>query len=122
MPPFIAEDNPSAAERFVRSVFEVVERLIDFPESGRIVPEFGELAIREVIRKPCRIIYRVGRKMTEIRVSKIEAAERQIELSMRLLFQNEDPIGIHTLAAAGFRILRDLGGKADTQIHQHLKR
>jgi len=60
--------------------------------------------------------------MTEIRVSKIEAAERQIELSIRLLFQNEDPIGIHTLAAAGFRILRDLGEKADTQIHQHLKK
>jgi len=60
--------------------------------------------------------------MTEIRVSKIEAAKRQIELSIRLLFRNEDPIGILTLAAAGFRILRDLGGKADSQTHHHLKK
>ena len=60
--------------------------------------------------------------MTVIRVSKIEAAKRQIEVSIKLLFQNEDPIGILTLAAAGFRILRNLGKKADTQIHQHLKK
>lgn len=39
---FIAEDSPSAAERFVTSVLRVVERLADFPESGRTVPEFGD--------------------------------------------------------------------------------
>jgi toxin ParE1/3/4 len=37
---FIAEDNTSAAERFVRSLFQAVERLADFPDSRRIVPEF----------------------------------------------------------------------------------
>ena len=31
---FIAEDNASAAEQFVRSLFQVVEQLADFPESG----------------------------------------------------------------------------------------
>ncbi|MHB9031215.1 MAG: type II toxin-antitoxin system RelE/ParE family toxin [Candidatus Latescibacterota bacterium] len=56
---FIAEDNPAAAERFIASLFEVVEKLTDFPESGRIVPEFGDPTIREVIRKPCRIVYRI---------------------------------------------------------------
>jgi hypothetical protein len=60
--------------------------------------------------------------MAEIRVTKVEAARRQIELSIRLLFQNEDPIGIHSLVAAGFRILRDLGSvKTDSEINQHLK-
>jgi hypothetical protein len=60
--------------------------------------------------------------MAEIRVSKVEVARRQIELSIRLLFQNEDPIGIHSLAAAGFRILRDLGSvKTDSEINQYLK-
>ena len=65
---FIAEDSASAAERFVRSLFHTVERLADFPESGRIVPEFGDPTIREVIRKPCRIVYRVdaGRRIVEI--------------------------------------------------------
>ncbi len=65
---FIAEDSASAAERFVRSLFQVVERLADFPESGRIVPEFDDPVIREVIRKPCRIVYRVdsGKRIVEI--------------------------------------------------------
>jgi toxin ParE1/3/4 len=35
---YIAEANPSAARQFVRGVFHVIERLVDFPESGRIVP------------------------------------------------------------------------------------
>ena len=30
---FIAEDSPSAADRFVKSLFQAVERLADFPES-----------------------------------------------------------------------------------------
>lgn len=42
---FIAEDNASAAQGFVRSLFQVVERLADFPESGRIVPEFNDPTI-----------------------------------------------------------------------------
>lgn len=65
---FIAEDSASAAERFVMSLFQAVERLADFPESGRIVPECNDPAIREVIRKPCRIVYRVdsGKRIVEI--------------------------------------------------------
>jgi len=56
---YIAEFRPEASTRFIRSVFQVVERLADFPEFGRIVPEFDDPSIREVIRKPCRIVYRV---------------------------------------------------------------
>jgi plasmid stabilization system protein ParE len=65
---FIAEGSASAAERFVRSLFQAVERLADFPESGRIVPEFDDPVIREVIRKTCRIVYRVdgGKRVVEI--------------------------------------------------------
>ena len=49
---FIAEDTPSAAQRFVNSVFRAVERLTDFPNSGRVVPELGDPDIREIIRRP----------------------------------------------------------------------
>lgn len=58
--------------------------------------------------------------MAEIKVDKIGVAARQIELAIRLLFQNEDPIGIHTLAAAGFRILRDIGKAKNSEINQYL--
>ena len=73
---FIAEDSASAAERFVRSLFEAVERLADSPESGRIVPEFGDPAIREVIRKPCRIVYRVNSKKRMIEIARVWHAAR----------------------------------------------
>ena len=73
---FIAEDNASAAGRFVRSLFQAVERLADFPESGRIVPEFGDPAIREVIRKPCRIVYRVDSRKRIIEIARVWHAAR----------------------------------------------
>ena len=56
---YIDEVDPVAAAKFIRSVFNTVERLSRFPESGRIVPDFGDSSIREVIRRPCRIVYRV---------------------------------------------------------------
>jgi toxin ParE1/3/4 len=56
---YIAEDDPAAGRKFVRSLFQVLERLAQFPQSGRIVPEFNEPNIREVIRRPCRIVYRI---------------------------------------------------------------
>lgn len=61
--------------------------------------------------------------MVEIRVNKPEAARRQIDLAIRLLFDNEDPIPIHTLAMAGFRILRDLTkDQPKSYMEQTLKR
>ena len=49
--------------------------------------------------------------MTEIKITKIEAAQRQIDAGIRMLFRNDDPVAIHTVAMAGFRILRDLAKK-----------
>jgi plasmid stabilization system protein ParE len=68
---FIAEDNPPAAERFVMSLLKAVEGLADFPESGRIVPELNDPAIREVIRKPCRIVYRVDHKGRTVEIARV---------------------------------------------------
>ena len=73
---FIAEDSASAAERFVRSLFQSVERLADFPESGRIVPEFNDPAIREVIRKLCRIVYRVDGRKRVVEIARVWHAAR----------------------------------------------
>lgn len=56
---YIAKDNPGAAERWVNELFESVERLADFPESGRVVPEVGVRRIRELIFGAYRVIYSV---------------------------------------------------------------
>ncbi len=63
---YISLDSPEIARRFVSSLFDAVEHLADFPLSGRIVPELRDEQIREVIRRPCRIVYRVNRNNIEI--------------------------------------------------------
>jgi toxin ParE1/3/4 len=55
---FIARDAPGYAEVIVDRIFESVERLQDFPQSGRVVPELGDDQIREVILGTYRIVYR----------------------------------------------------------------
>ena len=46
--------------------------------------------------------------MTEIVVSKIDAAIRQLNCAIELFFEDADPVPIHTLACAGHRIVHDI--------------
>lgn len=54
---YIARDSPAAAEAFVDRIFQSAERLAEHPLSGRIVPEFGHPALREVILGSYRIVH-----------------------------------------------------------------
>jgi toxin ParE1/3/4 len=63
---FIARDSPSYAELIAARLVAAVERLRSFPESGRMVPERQEPAIREVIVRPFRIVYRLRGRVVEI--------------------------------------------------------
>ncbi|MDP2277680.1 MAG: type II toxin-antitoxin system RelE/ParE family toxin, partial [Nitrospirota bacterium] len=63
---FIARDSPCYAGIFTVKVFEAVERLELFSESGRIVPELNRKEIREVIMGNYRIIYRIKEEIVEI--------------------------------------------------------
>ena len=56
---FIRRDKPSAATRFRERAETVLGRLEDFPESGRVVPEFPDLPYREVVISPYRFFYRI---------------------------------------------------------------
>lgn len=56
---YIALDKPSAAKKLVGNVFTKVERLENFPKSGRKPPELNESRYREVIVPPCRVFYRI---------------------------------------------------------------
>jgi plasmid stabilization system protein ParE len=50
---------PAVGDNLLREIVSQVERLGAFPESGRIVPEFGIANLREIICSPFRIIYRL---------------------------------------------------------------
>ena len=58
----------------VREVVERVEQLADCPESGRVVPEFDVPWLREIIRGPFRIVYRVDQE--RVRVVRVWRSER----------------------------------------------
>ncbi|MEZ8028940.1 plasmid stabilization protein [Enterovibrio norvegicus] len=55
---YIALDNLPAAKLVVQSVFDKVERLETFPESGRVPHELPHLNYREVVVSPCRVFYK----------------------------------------------------------------
>jgi toxin ParE1/3/4 len=55
---YIALDNPVAAREFVARIFTAVDRLEQFPDSGREPPELPDSIYRELVCNPCRIFYR----------------------------------------------------------------
>jgi toxin ParE1/3/4 len=75
---FIDQDNPSAAKRFVKGLVQAVKRLADFPMAGRVVPEIGKPHIREIMRRPCRIVYRITHEKQEIEIMRIWHSARGI--------------------------------------------
>ncbi len=56
---FIRRDSPAAARNFRDKAVDTLERLVQFPLSGRHLPEFPALDTREVIVPPYRFFYRV---------------------------------------------------------------
>ncbi|RUO26556.1 plasmid stabilization protein [Aliidiomarina minuta] len=55
---YIALDNFAAARSLIQTVFEKIECLEDYPQSGRIPPELPDSIYRELIVSPLRIFYR----------------------------------------------------------------
>ena len=63
---YIAQDKPSAAEKWIDTVFSKVEQLKFSPEIGRSVPEIRNDQFRELIYGNYRIIYRIEKKQISI--------------------------------------------------------
>jgi toxin ParE1/3/4 len=56
---FISQDSPHYASVILSRLIAATDRLIQFPESGRTVPEFEDPLVREVVHPPYRIVYRL---------------------------------------------------------------
>lgn len=56
---YIQRGKPSAANNFRNKAVTILRRLEEFPNSGRVIPEFPELPYREVIVPPYRFFYKV---------------------------------------------------------------
>jgi plasmid stabilization system protein ParE len=56
---FIARDSPHLAAVFADRVLHATDQLVNYPRSGRIVPELGITNIREIFIGSYRVIYRI---------------------------------------------------------------
>jgi plasmid stabilization system protein ParE len=80
---YITQDRPLAAEAWFDALVARLDLLRDSPEQGRVVPEWRESTIREVLHSPYRIIYEVHQDRVEILTLSHE----------RQLLQRRDPLG-----------------------------
>ena len=65
---YVAQHNSDAAARLGFELITRAESLANFPEIGRIVPEFRQPNLREIICRSYRIIYRLRREDKQIQI------------------------------------------------------
>jgi len=67
---FISLDSKVYAKRLVSKILKRVEQLQLQPQSGRIVPEFSDENIRELIEGNYRLVYKIiGDKIFIVRIN-----------------------------------------------------
>jgi hypothetical protein len=56
------------------------------------------------------------KKPAGIRVTKQDAAKRQLETAIGLWFSEGDEVSTHTLATSALKVLHDVGGKQEKNL------
>jgi toxin ParE1/3/4 len=62
----IAKDSPNYAAAFVREVRDAARSLAYLAERGRVVPEFDDPSIRELLVRSHRLVYQVAKETVHI--------------------------------------------------------
>ena len=75
---FIARDNPNRAMSFGYKLISETNRLQEFPELGRVVPEHLSDNLREIIFRPYRIVYRVNHEKKDCEIVRVWHSARGI--------------------------------------------
>lgn len=57
---FINRDSESYAAAFVQEIKEAVASLSRFAQRGRVVPEFADETVRELLVRPYRLVYQIS--------------------------------------------------------------
>lgn len=73
---FIARDNPQRAESFGYELMRRTDILQEHPEAGRIVPEYRDSRLREIIYRPYPIVYRLKVEGNSIEIARVWHAAR----------------------------------------------
>ncbi|WP_027149148.1 type II toxin-antitoxin system RelE/ParE family toxin [Methylobacter tundripaludum] len=75
---YISADAPERAIEFGRFLISSVKSLGQFPEKGRVVPEFGNPVIREIVARSYRVIYRINHESRKIEVIRFWHGKRDM--------------------------------------------
>lgn len=71
-----AKDSPHYAGVVIDRIVQAMERIQDYPESGRVVPEIKRPDVREVIWRSYRIVYRLTADHGQAHVLTVFRSER----------------------------------------------
>ena len=75
---YIKQGVPEVGVRIVAEIVNRVEELGDHPDLGRVVPEFNQRYLRELIHPPFRFVYR--RDTNTVRIVRVWRGERRLRL------------------------------------------
>ena len=75
---YIANDKPQAAKKWSKSVKESVTNLANFPRLGRIVPEYSDDTIRELIQGQYRIVYKIDEQNSIVVIITVHHSRRKL--------------------------------------------
>ena len=73
---YAEREAPEVGDRVVAEIVERIEAQADHPDLDRIVPEFEQSFLRELIRAPFRIVYR--RDPDLVRIVRVWRGERRL--------------------------------------------
>ena len=95
---YAGQGVPDIGERLVAKVLQRVETLVEHPDIGRIVPEFEQAFLRELIHPPFRIVYRHDTK--RVRIVRVWRSERLLHLGPDA--KTSEPVGDRQKSLRGF--------------------
>jgi toxin ParE1/3/4 len=75
---YTGQHVPEVGDRFVRESIALIEDLPSHPDRGRVVSEFNQSKLRELIHPPFRIVYR--RDPQRLSIVRVWRSERLLRL------------------------------------------
>lgn len=75
---YTGQGVPEVGEKLIAEILQRIQSLADHPDMGRVVPEFDQTFLRELLQPPFRIVYR--RDTGRARIVRIWRGERLLRL------------------------------------------
>lgn len=76
---YISQDSPAIARKFISKIFDKIDQLYSYPESGKAVPEIMDITMRELLLNKYRIIYQLAEN-SKINILRIVHGSRLLDI------------------------------------------